>query len=250
MINLSQHQKDQVEKVQNEAARIVTGCSKLVSLADLNRESGWESLSERRYKHKLILFFKMINGLVPSYLNSLVPVTIGSTSSYNLRGSHNLQGITCRTNLYLNSFLPSVVTDWNALPIDVRNVDSLSAFKRYINRDKPNPNKLYFFGERKIQVIHARLRTKCSSLHQHLYFRNLIDSPLCDCGKIESNQHYFFECRYYHEFRNSLFQSVSEISTVSLQTLLFGDENLSLADNGKILTAVHSYIIDTNRFKS
>ena len=133
----------------------------------------------------------MINGLVPSYLNSLVPVTIGSTSSYNLRGSHNLQGIACRTNLYLNSFLPSVVTDWNALPIDVRNLDALSAFKRYINRDKPNPNKLYFFGERKIQVIHARLRTKCSSLHQHLYFRNLIDSPLCDCGKIESNQHYF-----------------------------------------------------------
>ena len=225
------------------------GCSKLVSLADLNRESGWESLSERRYKHKLILFFKMINRLVPSYLNSLVPVTIGSTSSYNLRGSHYLQGIACRTNLYLNSFLPSVVIDWNALPIDVRNLDSLSAFKRYINRDKPNPNKLYFFGERKIQVIHARLPTKCSSLHQHLYFRNLIDSPLWDCGKIESNQHYFFECRYYHEFRN-LFQSVSEISTVSLQTLLFGDENLSLADNGKIFTAVHSYIIDTNRCRS
>ena len=78
-INLSQHLKDQIEKVQNEAARIVTGYRKLVSLTDLNRESGWESLSERRYKHKLILFFKMINGLVPSYLNSLVPVTIGST---------------------------------------------------------------------------------------------------------------------------------------------------------------------------
>ena len=66
-INLSQHQKDQIEKVQNEAARIVTGFSKLVSLADLNREAGRESLSERRYKHKLTLFFKMINGLVPSY---------------------------------------------------------------------------------------------------------------------------------------------------------------------------------------
>ena len=89
-INLSQHQKDQIKKVQNEAARIVTGPSKLMSLADLNRESGWETLSERRYKHKLILFLKMINGLVPFYLNSLVPVSIGSTSSYNLRGSHNL----------------------------------------------------------------------------------------------------------------------------------------------------------------
>ena len=126
--------------------------------------------------------------------------------------------------MYLNCFLPSVVTDLNALPIDVRNLDSLLAFKHYINRDRPNPNMLNSFGERR---IHARLRTKCSSLHQHLY------SPLCDCGKIEPNQHYFFDCRYYREFRNILFQSVSEISTVSLQTLLFGDETLSLADNEK-----------------
>ena len=87
----------------------------------------------------------MKNGLIPFNLNSLVPVSIGSTSSYNLRGPHNLQGIACRTNPYLNSFLPSVVIDWNALPTDVRNVDSLSAFKRYINRDKPNPNDLNFF---------------------------------------------------------------------------------------------------------
>ena len=62
-MNLSQYQKDQIEKVQNEAARIVTGCSKLLSLTDLNKESGWETLSQRRYKHKLILFFKMVNGL-------------------------------------------------------------------------------------------------------------------------------------------------------------------------------------------
>ena len=243
-MNLSQYQKDQIEKVQNEAVRIVTGCSKLVSLTDLNKESGWETLSERKYKHKLI-FFLMVNRLSPSYLNSLVPDTIGSTSSYSLRDSHNIQNIACRTNLYLNSFLPSAFTDWNALPIDIRILGSLSAFKCYINRDKIIPKKLYFFGERRIQVIHARLRTNCSSLHQHLYFRNIIDSPLCACGEIESNQHYFFDCRYYREFRDRLFQSVSKITTVSLHTLLFGDETLSLADNEKIFSAVHSYIVDT-----
>ena len=192
----------------------------------------------------------MVNGLSPSnqsYLNSLVPDTIGSTSSYSLRDCHNIQNIACRTNLYLNSFLPSAITDWNALP---RNLGSLSAFKCYINRDKIIPNKLYFFGERRTQVIHARLRTNCSSLHQHLYFRNIIDCPLCACGEIESNQHYLFDCRYYREFRDSLFQSVSEITTVSLHTLLFGDETLSLADNEKVFSAVHSYIVDTDRFRS
>ena len=45
-MNLSQYQKDQIEKVQNEAARIVTGRSKLVSLTDINKESGWETAKE------------------------------------------------------------------------------------------------------------------------------------------------------------------------------------------------------------
>ena len=60
----------------------------------------------------------------------------------------------------------------------------------------------------------------------------------------------FILLRYYRELRNRLFQSVSAISTVSLYTLLFGDETLTLADNEKIFSAVHSYIVDTDRFRS
>ena len=52
--------KDQPDKIQMEAARIVTGCSKLVSLLDLTREADWESLSERRRKHKLLLILQWI----------------------------------------------------------------------------------------------------------------------------------------------------------------------------------------------
>ena len=44
--NLSQELKSQLDKVQNEAARIVTGCTKLVSIVDLYHESGWETLSQ------------------------------------------------------------------------------------------------------------------------------------------------------------------------------------------------------------
>ena len=69
---------------------ITTVCTKLVSIVDLIRESGWETLRERRNKHKLTLLFKMVNGLVPNYLCSLVPTTIGSNSTYNLRNSNDL----------------------------------------------------------------------------------------------------------------------------------------------------------------
>ena len=56
--NINQQQKNDLEKIQNEAARIATGCSKLVSLCDLKKECGWETLSERRRKHKLIFFIR------------------------------------------------------------------------------------------------------------------------------------------------------------------------------------------------
>ena len=246
--NFPQGLKDQLDKAQNEAARIVTGCTKLVAIADLYQESGWETLSQRRRKHKLILFYKMVNGLAPNYLNILVPPTIGNSSSYNLRRPNNLRNIACRTRLYSSSFLPAVINDWNSLPDEIKNAESLSAFKYRLNVDKPCPRKLYFFGDRKIQILHARLRNRCSSLNEHLYLKKLVQSPLCRCGTVESTQHYFLECPTYSTQRNSLCQFISGITRFTLQTVLFGDENLNLLDNQRIFAAVHTYIRESRRF--
>ena len=140
--NIPQYLKDDLDKIQNEAARIVTGCSKLVSLSNLRQECGWESLSERRRKHKLTLFLKMVKGFVLPYLSSLVPQLNSNISNYNLRKANNIYNIACRTNLYKNSFLPSVVDEWDLLPQEIRNLESVSNFKHYLNIGKPNPNKL------------------------------------------------------------------------------------------------------------
>ena len=108
----------------NEVARIVTGCAKLVSLSDLSRESDWETLRERRNKHKLILFFKVVNGLVPKYTCSLIPTAIGNNTTYNLRNSNGLANIVCRNSLCMNFFLPSAVNALNSLPQATRETDS------------------------------------------------------------------------------------------------------------------------------
>ncbi len=72
-------EKDELEKIQQEAARIVTGTTKLVSIQKLMNEVGWETLESRRRKHKLVLFFKMTTARTPDYLSSLVPRTVGSS---------------------------------------------------------------------------------------------------------------------------------------------------------------------------
>ena len=57
--NCLQYEKQEIEKIQLEAARIATGTTKLVSINALYKEVGWETLEQRRQTHKLTLFFKM-----------------------------------------------------------------------------------------------------------------------------------------------------------------------------------------------
>ena len=52
-----------LQKLQNEAVRIVKGLTRSVLLNNLYRESGWVSLAERRRQQKLIFMYISINGL-------------------------------------------------------------------------------------------------------------------------------------------------------------------------------------------
>ena len=121
--------KQELEKIQIEAARIASGTTKLISIQNLYKEIGWETLEKRRISHKLILFYKMYNNLTPDYLSSLVPSSVNEGSRYNLRNANDVQTINARTALYFNSFLPSVIREWNTLSENDKYVDSIDSFK-------------------------------------------------------------------------------------------------------------------------
>jgi hypothetical protein len=53
------------ENVQVEAARIVTGGTRLVSLSNLYIETRWKKLKDRKERHRTIQFYKMSNNLTP-----------------------------------------------------------------------------------------------------------------------------------------------------------------------------------------
>ena len=71
--NCTNYEKQELDKIQTEAARIVTGATKLVSLHALYEEVNWDPLETRRRKHRLLLLYKMFNNLSPEYLSSLIP---------------------------------------------------------------------------------------------------------------------------------------------------------------------------------
>ena len=90
--NLTKYQKDELKKIQFEAARIVTGVTKLTSHDNLCRETCWETLNSRRKQQKLTLYYKMIFLTLP-YLISLVPPRVGDMSSYSLINSDKYKTI-------------------------------------------------------------------------------------------------------------------------------------------------------------
>jgi hypothetical protein len=76
---------NKLENVQVEAARIVTGGTRLVSLSNLYIETGWEKLKDRREGHRTIQFYKMSNNLTPQYLSNLIPQNFGMIHDLNTR---------------------------------------------------------------------------------------------------------------------------------------------------------------------
>lgn len=246
--NCTQQQSNDLEKIQNEAARIVTGATKLASIQSLLSDTGWESLASRREKHKLILYYKMVNNMTPEYLSSLVPPTVGSISRYNLRNETNLQTIPARSQHYYNSFLPSTTRIWNNLPEDTKNSLSVATFKNKLNNNINKPPQYYQSGSRLGQIYHARLRLNCSSLRQHLFQKNIIDNPLCECGVVENTSHFFLICNRFGQIRQDLLNRVSIYCQPTVNIFLYGSTDLPDDQNEDIFLAVQDFILKSKRF--
>ena len=242
--NCSNQLKSELESVQNEAARIVTGATKLCNINSLLSDLGWEPLSVRRKKHRLILMYKIKNNQCPNYLTQLLPTQ--RQERYQLRNSANIPLIPARTQLYQHSFYPETIRDWNALSNEIRESSSLTCFKQALNRNIRKPPQYYNIGCRKGQILHSRLRLGCSSLNHDLYRKSIIDSPLCSCGSVETIKHFLLECPLYNALRTELLASIPCLPTTN--NLLYGHDRLTTDENILIFLSVQKYILATKRF--
>ena len=87
--NCLQESKKAVENIQLDAARIATGATKVCSVQKLYNETGYETLQNRRKKHKLCMMYKITHNLTPDYLRQLLPPRVQERSRYLLRNPNN-----------------------------------------------------------------------------------------------------------------------------------------------------------------
>ena len=131
--------------------------------------------------------------------------------------------------------------------INQLNSTTLASFKRTLSTPSTVPQHFYTIQTSRIgQILHTRLRLECSSLNQHLYKKNLINSPNCTCGQVESVAHFFLFCPRYAQIRQRYFGNVT--FPVTVNTLLYGLTDQNRTNNDSIFKQVQLYIIASKRF--
>lgn len=239
---------NKIEAIQIEAARIVTGGTRLTSIENLYRETGWEKLAVRRQNHKIVQMYKIINNYTPLYLRNLLPDRSHEIHTYYTRNPDRLYTILTRTSLYSSYFFPSAVQLWNTLPDTIKNKPSVESLKSYFASRKIKKPIYYNLGTRLGQILHARLRMAASSLNEHLFLKNIIANPYCSCGITESSTHYLLKCTKYTELRRQYIFSLNFPFPKTIDILLFGSDNLSVDENTIIFSNVQKFLINSKRF--
>ena len=249
------HGLDILERVQTEAARIVTGATARCSTENLYKEAGWEKLSLRRRLHRSTMMFKIMTGLAPESLLQKIPNRVEARTRYRLRNRGDIQVPFTRLVSYTQSFFPTAVRLWNEFTNALTNSPSVAAFKYNYLKATPRPrtNPLVYRGERRVAVSHSRMRIGCSGLNADLCRElHVLDSAACTCpsGDDETADHYLLHCEKYRAERHIMITNLAQLEHLqpNCELLLHGDPTKTLEHNTEIFKQVHQFIKTSKRF--
>ena len=204
---------EKLERVQYQAALVVTGEWQGSNCSKFNEELGWETLSDRHIGRPNLQIHNIMNNKTPSYLNDKLPSKhrpLFNTPLFNVS-----REIKIKTNRYMNIFFPHAISSWNIIISHFEDFPSFDSLKDHVLSLVRLVNKSIFgvhnpFGLRYL----FQLRVSLSPLRSHKSRHNFIDTPsdICHCKRgVEDTSHFLFYCSSYVTQRASLTSSVSEI---------------------------------------
>ena len=126
-------QLSRLQRIQNSAARIVTGTRKAEHITPVLRDLHWLPI-QQRIDHKILsLTYASLHGLAPEYLQELAPSyvptrSLRSASQCRLR-LPSTEG-TSKKKYGTRSFTNAAPVLWNALPLHLKEAPSISSFRK------------------------------------------------------------------------------------------------------------------------
>ena len=129
LIGVTKHQLNRLQRVLNTAARVVMRVRKYDHITPALKDLHWLPVQQRIQFKVLLLVFKCLNGLAPSYLSSLLKYY---TPTRHLRSAAKKNLV--EPSLGLKTFGDRAFSKiaprlWNALPSDIKSIESVTSFK-------------------------------------------------------------------------------------------------------------------------
>ena len=128
-----------LERVNRRAARYVAGDFRRMSSVDaMLAKRNWQTLEERRREIRITLLYKIVNGHIAVSLED-INCNQQIITTRNTNHSHKLRVKYAAKESLKNFFTHKTVKEWNALPSDIAEADSLESFKAGLARHR-SPN--------------------------------------------------------------------------------------------------------------
>ena len=135
-----------LQRVQNAAARIVSGSKSYDHITPILKNLHWLPIAQRINYKIALLTFKALHGMAPSYITSLLVI---KTKCKNLRSNSNgillAKPITKLVSYGDRSFSAAAPKIWNNLPVHCRNARTLDGFKSHLKTYMFKQAFHYFF---------------------------------------------------------------------------------------------------------
>ena len=184
--------KDKIEKVQRRAARFVSNnFRRKASVSEMLHELGWQSLDDRRQDQRLVLFFKIINGLA-----SVETEDILTPADSRTRKNHSFKFKQLQANCdsYRYSFFPATISSWNNLPFGIEKVDSVEqayqwAKATHAKDDKVAKKLLYTTNPRVAKNLGRAVKGLTATtwdMDKRDIMRELVKTKFCDDAELKT----------------------------------------------------------------
>ena len=131
LYGIPEKQLERLQRLQNHAARLITNDSSSVHSKDILKRLHWLPVRARIQYKILLLTFKSLNGLAPSYLRDLLTIQVPQRSTR--LSANGVRLVVPRSKLRFGGDRAFSITAprlWNELPSDLRSTCTLNQYKR------------------------------------------------------------------------------------------------------------------------
>ena len=240
-----------MEKFQYRACLAIPGGIQGTSRERLYDELALHSLVKRRWRNKLVFFYKIVNRLQPDYLYSYLDIPFSRKLFTKIIISLYYKTTSNKNKIIQRNIFPYCKNEWNKLRIGIRNVKSVNIFKKSIVSGKKENSLLCIYDPIGVKLL-TRLRLQLGH-----GFSDTIN-PMFPCGtEVETTEHFLLRCQFYSTQRLELFEYIEKVEPnfLSLSAknqvliLLHGSRtNHSENLNQAILKNVISFLKASTRF--